>query len=294
MFSATDAAFSGFRAGREHFRTMLVWALLYGAMSFASLILIVTTMGPMLAELQAAGTDPDPDPAQALALLRRIAPLVVVLLPLCLLFYGVVYAAVNRIVLRPSDRGFAYLRFGPAEFRQIAVMILMGLIVTAAAIGGGVLVGVAASAATAVSGGLSAATGIVGVLALGAFLIVLGVRLSLAAALTFDTGRINIFGSWAITRGRFWGMLGAYVLALVLVAIFYMVMLAIMMIAALLLGGFEGVGDIYQPDLSSLRAVLTPSYIAAELVAVLAGPFLLLAMKAPAPSIYRALTSSGG
>lgn len=44
------------------------------------------------------------------------------------------------------------------------------------------------------------------------FLIWLAVRLSLASPLTFDTRRVRVFGSFALTRGRFWSLLGAYLL----------------------------------------------------------------------------------
>lgn len=57
---------------------------------------------------------------------------------------------------------------------------------------------------------------LVGVLApLGIFasLIWFSVRLSPAAALSIARGKLSFFGAWEVTRGRFWNLLGAFVIA---------------------------------------------------------------------------------
>lgn len=296
MFSATDAAFSGFREGREHFRTLLMWIPILGVLSFGMIVLMIIFAGPGLTALQHQAPATGSDPQAAMAALKPLGALYAVIVPYCLVFYGVLYAAVNRMMLRPSDRKLAWISFGADELRQIALMILLGLLFFVVYLAGVIVVAVLAAAVGAAAGsGVAILVGIVGAVVLVGLLVTLSVRLSLSSAQTFATGRINVLGSWKLTKGHFWPMLGAYFLAFVLAMIAYIAVYAILLLVVITVGGgFAAAGGIFSPDMTSLQTYFTPMTLLYQLLAMIPAPFLMLIMLCPAPSIYRSLVGVSG
>lgn len=291
MFSASEAAFSGFRTGREHFRTLLVWIPILAIVSFALSAVMIGLGGPSLAALSTMSPGAQSDPEAVLELMKPLGLTYLVLLPIILIYYAVLYGAVNRMMLRPGDKAFAYFRLGADEFRQLAVMILMTLVFIAAYVVGLVALVAFVAGVALVGKAFAPLAGIVGGLALFAFLILLAVRLSLSSAQTFATGKVNLFGSWALTKGHFWPMLGAYLLAFILAVIAYMAVFALLMLVMVVVGGgFSAMGVIFSPDMSSLKAFFTPTMLIYELLAAVPAPFLLLIMLCPATDIFRSLT----
>lgn len=288
-FSPTDAGMSGFRLAMANPRIVGIWGVVLAAVSLVVSALTIVTVGPSLAELQDPAVSADPE--TSLRLLGVVGPFYLGLMLFFLLYYGVVLGAVNRLVLRPGDRASAYLRLGGDEWRLILLMIIQavlgGLAMTASLIP---MIALIAGAAAGGSGALSAVGGVVGVLFAVALMAFLTVRFSLAASQTFDTGRLNVFGSWTLTRGRFWPLVGAYLLAFVLYLVVYLVFMVVMSLLAIALGGgLAGVTTLFQPNMSDIGAFFTPMMI----LYTVAGGFLsaigMLILYGPAATVYRDL-----
>jgi hypothetical protein len=124
--------------------------------------------------------------------------------------------------------------------------------------------------------------------------IFVGVRFSLAVPMTFATGRIDVFGSWRLTQGRFWPLLGTYFLAVVLSLVVGALTLVIAaLIVGIIGGGFNGIATLMQSDFTSVQSVLTPAqlvYLAITSIgAALSAPITMC----PPAAIYRSLTGGG-
>lgn len=297
-FSATDAALAGFRFVKERPRVLLVWA---GAQLVFSLVfsaLMVVFIGPQMNRLMAAQYGgAKPDMAQMQAMWAVLGPLYALMLPAMLAFYAILYALFSRAVLRPADDRFGYLRLGKEELRQ-GLLLLLAFVVGL----GLEFVGVLAVLIVAVIGGVAASmagwkigAGLVTILPMVVLfcgVIFFATRLSLASPLTFDTGRVNLFGSWKLTRGRFWKLFGCYLLAGALAALVLLLTLIVgFALAAAVGGGIGALKSLIRPDMTSLAAFFSPARLAISLVGALGSALTWPVLMMPAPTIYKALTS---
>ena len=231
-FSASDAALTGFRVVREHPKAVGIWAVIQFVISLGFTVGTVRFAGPALMSLNAANSAPARDPAKTMAIFQQLGPYYLCLILFSLAFYPILYATMNRAVLRPSEEKFGYIRLGADELRQLGLLLLVllfGLVAYIAIIVASVAVLTPLSLMFAGgSGGLTNSNLFIGLFAVvfGLAVICLWIyvwtRLSLAPSLTFATGKINLFGSWRLTRGLFWPMLGAYLVALVLAMIVWL------------------------------------------------------------------------
>jgi len=289
--AVTDTAFTGFRVVRENPFSLVFWAL-------ASFVFSLAMSGAYLA---AGGKIIDPpavqaDPSQTQALLAQLAglaPAILAAAAVALVVNCIAYGAMNRAVLRPHEAAFGFLRLGIDELRLLGATVLLAIIFLSAEFG---LVVVAALCT-----GLAAMGGkVVGIL-VGAVTVataicviaILAVRLSLVLASTFDTGKINLGASWALTRGRFWPILGTYFLATALtVVVVLLAWLVEMGVGAVALGSrFQ---DFVTNEPQSLGALFTPISLLQITLGAVTSALIWPLTLTPSPAIYRQLVAARG
>lgn len=291
-FSISETAFTGFRIVRERPRAVVAWALIQLAVSLIGGGALVALAGPDLVRLRDLGaTAGARQGGEVLALALRLAPVYGVMLLFFLVFNALLQAAMNRAVMRPADERFGYFRLGADEARQFALMLLLfGVALIAyiasilVAVGIGAVVALAAKAAAPLAivlCGLAGATAAIFV----------ATRLSLASAQTFATGKVTLFGSWALTRGRFWPMLGTYVLAAALAAVVYVVWFVLSFAVVAIVGGAGGLAASLAPDISSLAAFLTPAALARTVLGAIVTALVWPVLGAPPAVIYQWLSA---
>ncbi|MEO8114225.1 MAG: hypothetical protein ABI655_07595, partial [Phenylobacterium sp.] len=204
-FSAGDAALDGFRVIRRHWRVVAGWAG-FNLLALVGMV-VVSVLGILVAVTAISLTHGASESAAAAGGL-----IAVVVDSVGTLFIGaIVVAGLFRMLLRDGEPGFFYLRVGLDEVRLVGVWLTLLL-------GACVLVFLLAGA-VALAGRLGTWAGIlVGLAGLAGF-VWLGVRLSLAAPITFAEHRFGLAAAWRLSRGRFWPLLGMSVLSLCLLAL---------------------------------------------------------------------------
>ena len=128
----------------------------------------------------------------------------------------VLLSATQRAVLRPNERGFAYLRIGGDELRLIGLgiflMICLWIGMFLAMLALMIVLGIvlAISLAIHAAPGFAALLFLVANCALMGAIIYAQVRLSLAFPLTFLRRTFVVGEAWRLSKGRFWTLFGAY------------------------------------------------------------------------------------
>jgi len=298
MKLSIDFAFAGIEIIKKNPLAVLVWGLVYLAVSVVSSLVLVVMAGPALTALQNYRTTPDADHMQVFGYMGNLAPAYLILIVLGLVVAAIIQCAVFRSQLQPGEGGFASLKLGGDELRQIAVGILWALafflfyIVFGIALA--ILIGIVSIVGqfSEIVAGILIFLLVVG--GIGAFLYIIS-RWSLAAVQSFAEKKINIFGSFKLTKGQGWKLLGGYLLLglvmIVIAIIVYCLIFALMIGTS---GGWtQAITQMSRPDFSSLSALLTPIYLVQTLVSgLLMGGFYALIYGASAAA-YRALSDKG-
>jgi hypothetical protein len=287
-YSATDAALEGFRLTRERPRVLLVWALFLlaaNALGIAVMMLAPKEAQEALATISGQET---PDGQQLMSALGAVAPLLL----LGLVIQRTMDAAVYRLMLRPQEKAFFFLRLGADELRLAAlrlIFVMMAILFLAVVQFGIVILGITVSAfgepaRIFVTSVTEAASWI-------AFLVI-AVRLSLASVLTFDRKKISIFESWALTRGHAMRLLGAQVLALCCAAVLGILVFVVFssVAGAVLLSTGRSMADlkaVMSPENVDVRSYMNPFILAWTLVGSLFSAVYAAAIPAPGGYIYR-------
>jgi hypothetical protein len=297
--SILDAAFSGFRLVRQRPGILACWIGVQLVFGLAFGVFFVWSAGGALSHFAQASAQGRTDPSETLTALGQVAPAYLVLIVAWALNYSVFLAAANRALSRPEESRFGYLRFGADELRQL------GLVACLALVGVGLYFAVIMVAVviiglmTVMTGrpGINATTSVVSMLV--TFLVVLmgmaalvffWVRFSLASPITFATRKIDVFGSWSLTRGRFWAILGVQALVLLFIIGISLVGYVLIFAIAGVAGGGSAMATLFKPDVSSIGAYLSPVRLVTNLLQMTLSALILPVSLCPVVDIYRRLT----
>jgi hypothetical protein len=285
-FSATDAAFEGFRVARERPWAIVAWAGVALAMGIAQDVLRGTLVDPkILEEMMKLVQTGQPDPARMAQLYGQMMPFLAAILPISLLYYGIMFAAAFRVVLEPKS-SVNGLRLGIQELRQVLLLIIVCVLMFFVSLGvlfiGAAITGLVAM----VSRPLAGVAGVVALFAWIAVLIFVPIRLSLAGPQTFADHRLRPFASWNMTKGRFWPMAGAYLLATVFALI--VSVLCMLILAGVFAASGQNLGAMLQQP-SSVQGFFSPLHIVYRIGSAVLNALTWAILVCPAAVIFRQL-----
>ncbi|WP_396592856.1 hypothetical protein [Brevundimonas sp. R86498] len=297
-FSATEAAFEGFRIVRRKPLSLLWWGALYAVLSLASLAAMVLNADAWIEfirlseEMEAAGNNAQADPGQVMAMLGTLGAAMtsfIWLMPLQLVVTSVLTAAIARAILRPSDCAFGYMRLSMDEVRvfvvTLVVLLALFAIYIGCIIGVGLLIGVAAAIGQSWAGLLV----IAGILASICLMAWLAVRWSLAVPITVAERRMAFFDSFGLTKGRFWPMLGMAILAGVMAVVIGLLSLIVIAPLSIMSGAsmFAGVASDDPASLFEAYRTFNPWMIVTALLNAGVYALTVSVLYAPFSAAYR-------
>lgn len=234
-FSATDSILEGFRLVRRNPMVLVAWTLVYFVYAMVSLLASTASIEPLIAAMEQleaverSGTQNFQAYVGPLNALFAASSYSLWVLPLMLIATSVIITAVARGVLRPEDGGFGYLRFGMDEVRVLVVQVVVGLMIGLATLTLTFIAAMIGGLAAAAIGGWGVLVMFLAFLAAIAVVVWLAVRWSLAVPVVVDQRRLLVFESFALTKDRFWPLLG---MSVIVVLIYVGVSLLLTMVAA--------------------------------------------------------------
>ena len=245
----------GFRLIRQRPKLILFWGIITLFGNGVGIGVAVALVGPALQSLVQALTAGDAKPEAVGRLLSSAMPGISVAVILSTLAGSVVTAAVCRAVSGDRDDRLGFLQFGLTELRLIFINLIMLALSLGLVVGCAMLADLFASLFAAVPGANEAFASLALMTSFGVGLW-LNTRLSLNLAQSFATGRIDILGSFYLTRGYFRQLFFGYGLAILLAfAVLCLCSLVETAVITLLFG------DVGKPDLVNLSAYLTPANV---------------------------------
>ena len=122
---------------------------------------------------------------------------------------------------------------------------------------------------------------------LGLLIFLGGARFALASAQTVAERGIRIFGSWGLTKGRYWKVVGALLLSLI--TLIPVLCLYIGVLAGVTLATGGELNSLSQPDYSSLAALFDPVAITRYVFGGIFGSLAVVVTGSATAYIYRAL-----
>jgi hypothetical protein len=211
---------AGFGVIRREPLSVLIWGVVALALALIPWLIILAFVGP-------AVVSNDPSASPAIALLQPVQ--LVVGLFSTVLIYGAIY----RAVMRPAEKGFAFLKLGADEFHLGVTLVVLWVLMIGALIGMVVIVAIPAAIVGMAGGGVAAAgvsVLMVPILFLAA--LIPAVRLGMALPMTIAERRIRIFEAWTLTKGYTGSLLAMALLQFLMLMAFYIVFVVLLFILA--------------------------------------------------------------
>lgn len=286
-FSATNAAFEGFRVVRRHPMALIFWSLFYVAIMAGALALVGGSLIGLMSAAESLETSGATSPDAFMPILTSYMAILAVIMPLSLIASAMIYAAVSRAVLRPSESAFGFLRLGMDEVRVLVVSIVLCIVFVALSVvvfgGVGVVAGIATASET------PALWFVVALLVCAAIVLFiwLAVRLSLAIPITMAERRIAIFDSFGLTKGRFWSLLGMALLAFVMSIVVSLLGSLVAMPIQLATGGLAGLTDLQDENLQVILQTAWPAIAAWIVINAIMSALQVAVVYAPFSAAYR-------
>jgi hypothetical protein len=211
-FSPVEAALEGLRVMRREPWAVVYWVAVW-ALALAAIGVIKALGGGPVAR---------GSPKDTLGLIHSYGPLATILVPSLLALWVMNTATVYRAVLRPGEHGWHLFKLGIDEAR-IAVVSAAGTLMLI--VFGGVpayLLFVLFSPIFAAAPHQNRLIALLGAIITVLLEIWIAVRFSLAPVETFAEESFPLAAYWRLTRGRFWRVLGAYVVVGLEIVVFFL------------------------------------------------------------------------
>ena len=284
-FSASEAAFEGFRLTRQHPLAVLAWAGVMFAANLLSYLALSVVVGPKWPELEAIAMANPPDLSKLEPLLPRAALGLSIYVAIQVCAVVVVQASVLRSLLRPSER--PRLSLGPDEVRVAGLLLAFAII----SLGAGVVLDIIFGLFTVIgAGGLAALSSPAAIIVS----VALYLRFAVAGPMTVDQGRFRFWDSWKATKGWSSRLLGAELLAValaivVIVLAFIVLVFTCGAIVTATGGALADVSALLKPDISSPAAVFKPGALVYTAFFSTLWTAVLVIWLGPPVQLYRAI-----
>lgn len=298
-FSPADVALEGFKVVKQNPGVILPWWLIQLAAATTTVVLLVVLgISQAASEMEAfTAANPEPSPEQAMqifGLLGRMSGGLVVVMVATLGLAMLQVAATFRAVLRPGEGGVGFLRFGPDELRLLVVVVVVYVFLFVALMIGAVAVSLIGGILTIANPALGGVAFILGFAGLFVIMVWLGVKFSLAGPQTFAQGRINLFGSWKLTAGRFWPVFAGFFIAILLGLVVTLLGLVIALAGvAAFGGGMSAIGVVLNEPYTTFAEAFTPARIVYLIVTAMFAALYTAILNSPAAAMYEAIAGKG-
>ena len=288
--SVGAAVTGGFSLIRREPVAVAIWAVILFAFFALRIALYLPVYGAVLGQIGRGGAQPNLQAllpqiqqAQAFGLLLSIGSVALNTMLACAIF---------RAILRPEERGFAYLKFGGTELFlsifTIGIYFVFFIALLVIMIPVAIVIGLTAAQGGAAVGGAGMVAFIAILVALAAA-VYFALRLSLLGPLMVDEGQFKLGEAWALTRGKVGSLLLIafllFVMAIVAEIVFGGVGLALLFATT---GGFANIQTIAQQP-SALLAAFAPVIAVVGLLFTLLIAVALPILFAPWACAYRDL-----
>lgn len=296
-FSATDAAFEGFRVVRRNPIALVAWTLVYLIYTVGALFAsggMMKSMAVWMEQMEALENGPAPTSPEAFApimesYLQAMSHMVWTI-PVSMIVSAILMAAISRAVLSSGTGSFGNIRLGMDELRVFVVTLVICILTAIVATIVFVLAAVIGGFAIAAIEGWGGLVMALALLAAGAFVIWLSVRWSLAVPITVAEKRFAIFDSFNLTQGRFWPLLGMALIAGVMACVIALLASVVTMPLSMM-GGMSMFGNMGEDPVEMMRNFdpTSPWMLASAVVNAIVYALTVAVVYAPFTAAYKGI-----